>query len=189
MAVDLPFCFIAVRWLGTDRVGHWEHIIVDRFWKLVEIPFPDIRGTRGGSAEVEAVGEPIEAYGMAHSKSNEVGVVVDHGVEEAEKRNKSAEASEYIPRAELSQSTINRKCSGMSGLTSVGGRHLDAISVSIRHPQKLHLHPGALDSGVDTKSGAGTQGLGMEHWEEKAESGQKQQRPSIPIAGNVHHVF
>ncbi|RMZ86714.1 hypothetical protein DV736_g6061, partial [Chaetothyriales sp. CBS 134916] len=29
-ALDFPFCFLAVRTLGTDRIGHWEHVIVSR---------------------------------------------------------------------------------------------------------------------------------------------------------------
>lgn len=27
-ALDFPFCFIAVRLLGVERIGHWEHVVV-----------------------------------------------------------------------------------------------------------------------------------------------------------------
>src|SRR5271156_6171836 len=29
-ALDFPFCFLAVRTLGTDRIGHWEHAVTSR---------------------------------------------------------------------------------------------------------------------------------------------------------------
>ena len=29
-ALDFPFCFVAVRTLGTDRIGHWEHVVLSR---------------------------------------------------------------------------------------------------------------------------------------------------------------
>jgi len=96
-AVDLPLCFIAVRWLGTDRIGHWEHMIVERFWGLVELALPNVRRGQGGQSvdEVERVGEPVDGvFPRVDSQSDEVGVQgYDHGVKEAEQRNK-AEASE-----------------------------------------------------------------------------------------------
>lgn len=95
-AVDFPFCFLAVRWLGTDRIGHWEHMIVERFWKVVEMALPNIRGqARQAVDDVERVGEPVgRVFSQVDTQSNEVGVpVYDHGVKEAEQRNK-AEASE-----------------------------------------------------------------------------------------------
>lgn len=95
-AVDFPFCFLAVRWLGTDRIGHWEHVIVERFWKVVEMALPNIRGqARQAVDDVERVGEPVgRVFSQVDTQSNEVGVSgYDHGVKEAEQRNK-AEASE-----------------------------------------------------------------------------------------------
>ncbi|PSN68901.1 hypothetical protein BS50DRAFT_327724 [Corynespora cassiicola Philippines] len=41
-ALDFPFCFLAVRMLGTDRIGHYEEVVIDAFWKLVRIPFPNL---------------------------------------------------------------------------------------------------------------------------------------------------
>ena len=34
-AVDFPFCYLAVRWLGTDRIAIAEHFVVKNFWKVV----------------------------------------------------------------------------------------------------------------------------------------------------------
>ncbi|KAK8204299.1 hypothetical protein BKA81DRAFT_386859 [Phyllosticta paracitricarpa] len=33
--LDFPFCFLAVRMLGTDRIGRWEHAVIQGFWDLV----------------------------------------------------------------------------------------------------------------------------------------------------------
>jgi hypothetical protein len=27
--MDFPFCFIAVRHLGAERIGHYEHVVVE----------------------------------------------------------------------------------------------------------------------------------------------------------------
>lgn len=32
-ALDFPFCFLAVRVIGTERIGHWEHVIVGLVWR------------------------------------------------------------------------------------------------------------------------------------------------------------
>ena len=81
-ALDFPFCFVAVRLLGTERIGRWEHEIVGGFWTLVGAVGLDLRRQKQTvegaveSAEVTA----REGYG-------------DHGVKEAEAANKGADAS------------------------------------------------------------------------------------------------
>ncbi|KAE9968337.1 hypothetical protein BLS_005906 [Venturia inaequalis] len=64
-ALDFPFCFLAVRMLGTDRIGRWEHNIVEAFWKVVRIPFPDL-----GKKELEAGAG--ETWGTSDVKQAEV---------------------------------------------------------------------------------------------------------------------
>lgn len=39
--LDFPFCFLAVRLLGTDRIGHYEDVIKNAFWSVVRLAFPD----------------------------------------------------------------------------------------------------------------------------------------------------
>ncbi|MCJ1412281.1 hypothetical protein MMC19_006374 [Ptychographa xylographoides] len=81
-ALDFPFCFIAVRALGTERIGEWEHAVVDWVKKAVPIQIPPSwTGTGRESVEVaqEAVGDTIAGY--------------DHGVKEAEVANKGEKAS------------------------------------------------------------------------------------------------
>ncbi|KAH0544715.1 hypothetical protein FGG08_001220 [Glutinoglossum americanum] len=76
-ALDFPFCFLAVRTLGTDRIAHWEHVVIQWFWKVVPWPF-----------SVEKQAEEDGNSGGSEAKS-----VVGWGVEDAEKANRSAEAS------------------------------------------------------------------------------------------------
>ncbi|KAL8642803.1 MAG: hypothetical protein Q9228_000543 [Teloschistes exilis] len=91
-ALDFPFCFLAVRWLGTDTIGRWESTIVDGFWKLVNIPFGP--SSDAPVLEAEGAGAKVEEYGVVSPGANEVGVPgYDHGVAEAEQRNKSEDAS------------------------------------------------------------------------------------------------
>ncbi|KAI9811599.1 MAG: hypothetical protein M1827_005348 [Pycnora praestabilis] len=87
-ALDFPFCFVAVRMLGTDRIGHWEHVVMDWFWKVV--PWP--AGEKIGRDHVELYGEP-------ENKSKGEAVAIGEagwGVEEAEKMNKSDQASKLM---------------------------------------------------------------------------------------------
>ena len=39
--LDFPFCFLAVRLLGTDRIGRYEDAIKHAFWSVVQLAFPD----------------------------------------------------------------------------------------------------------------------------------------------------
>lgn len=81
--LDFPFCFLAVRLIGTDTVGHWEHVIVQKFkaW----IPWLQ----KKQAAEVEAV---QEKRALEEDDSYQV---TEHGYKEAEKANAGSDASEY----------------------------------------------------------------------------------------------
>lgn len=52
-ALDFPFCFLAVRLLGTDRIARAEHVIVEWFSDLVRKVYPEFRMKKhvGGAAE------------------------------------------------------------------------------------------------------------------------------------------
>ncbi|KAI9652683.1 MAG: hypothetical protein M1831_006670 [Alyxoria varia] len=75
-ALDFPFCLLAVRMLGTDRIGRWERVVVDGFkgilWKGagmigVEPPAEESESgltARGGDAAVRA-GETAAAPAAA----------------------------------------------------------------------------------------------------------------------------
>ncbi|KAL8937727.1 MAG: hypothetical protein Q9211_003540 [Gyalolechia sp. 1 TL-2023] len=84
-ALDFPFCFLAVRWVGTEKIGHWESVIVDQFWRLFDLlPFSSrsepqvVQAVEGTGPNIDG-SEVVEGYG--------------HGLKEAEERNKSEDAS------------------------------------------------------------------------------------------------
>lgn len=92
-ALDFPFCFLAVRWLGTDRIGHWEHVVLEWVWTVVPYPFPAPEPAQ--AVGIEGAGKKVEEYGAADPQSNVIGIPgYDHGVKEAEKQNQSENASE-----------------------------------------------------------------------------------------------
>ncbi|KAK2750223.1 hypothetical protein FQN55_002368 [Onygenales sp. PD_40] len=87
-ALDFPFCFAAVRLLGVERIGHYEHVIVE--------------GVKGVLAPIWPVGKLEKEEGgdmaMATATATAGGAVgesqaYDHGVLEADAKNKSGEAS------------------------------------------------------------------------------------------------
>ncbi|KAF3007763.1 hypothetical protein E8E13_010142 [Curvularia kusanoi] len=57
-ALDFPICFLAVRLLGTDRIGHYEEVVKDGFWNLVRLVIPDAGTT---SAEKHAQAQTTDA--------------------------------------------------------------------------------------------------------------------------------
>lgn len=52
-ALDFPFCFAAVRYLGTDRIGRYEHVVV----KWVKSAVPE--GVREAWRERMHTGEEV----------------------------------------------------------------------------------------------------------------------------------
>lgn len=66
-ALDFPFCFAAVRLLGVERIGHYEHAIVEEakrlFYSVVPIERATIEGETGSSS-TEA-GEKITDEGAS----------------------------------------------------------------------------------------------------------------------------
>ena len=84
-ALDFPFCFVAVRLLGTERIGIWEKEIVEWVKRAIPVQIPaKWRGqaqTTVLEAGEETAGETVAGY--------------DHGVREAEKANMGETASKY----------------------------------------------------------------------------------------------
>lgn len=104
-ALDFPFCFLAVRMLGTDRIGHWEHVALTWIKGLVSWPFPErerevIEGA-GDLVEAQVLGDGakkriLEEESRAEYKSQEAKVEVeDHGYREAEQANAGSNASTF----------------------------------------------------------------------------------------------
>lgn len=41
--MDFPFCFAAVRFLGAEKVGHYEHVVVEAFKGAVGTVLPSVQ--------------------------------------------------------------------------------------------------------------------------------------------------
>lgn len=88
-ALDFPFCFFAVRMLGTERIGRWEHVVIENFWKVVQIPFPSLGKQRQMEEAVQAT-EP-DGFDVATAREGTLGWAGE--VDAADERNKAADAS------------------------------------------------------------------------------------------------
>lgn len=100
-ALDFPFCFIAVRMLGTERIGHWEHVIVSNVKSVLKWPLPE-----AAKQQIEGPAEMVE--GAVRSTINEIEqdkerlldddstyAVQDHGVKAAQVANSGDNASMF----------------------------------------------------------------------------------------------
>jgi hypothetical protein len=41
LVLDFPFCYLAVQYMGAERIGRYEHVIMERLKDIVRVPFPD----------------------------------------------------------------------------------------------------------------------------------------------------
>ncbi|OCK81794.1 hypothetical protein K432DRAFT_380962 [Lepidopterella palustris CBS 459.81] len=86
-ALDFPFCFLAVRMLGTDRIGRYEHAVIEAFWEVVQVPFPNL-GKQKETEEGQIAGE-----GAMQATAREGQMGWSGEVEKADAKNKGAEAT------------------------------------------------------------------------------------------------
>ena len=99
-ALDFPFCFLAVRGLGTEVVGRWEHWVLHNVKQLIKWPLGETAKEKvdGAGQEVKSQVLPLEEVrGRGEEKrvlEEDEAVIWDHGVEEAEKANQGDNASE-----------------------------------------------------------------------------------------------
>ncbi|KAB8611444.1 hypothetical protein FH972_025949 [Carpinus fangiana] len=80
-ALDFPFCFLAVRVLGTERIGRWEHFVVEGAKNSIYYPLKRALGWEDGNA-AEAAGHAVE-QGWEAAKSGEAVGVREPAQEEA----------------------------------------------------------------------------------------------------------
>ena len=76
-ALDFPFCFLAVRSIGTERIAAVEHSVVEWIKRASPIQIPE----KYRFWKREANEDQVEAVGWEH---------YDHGVKEAEIANRGA---------------------------------------------------------------------------------------------------
>ena len=115
--VDFPLCFVAVRLLGTDRIGHYEEVIKAAFWNVVRLAFPD-----------------------AGKKPAEPGA--DEDVAEATAREGYVEAGRAVGHNGGSDACMETQIS-FSGITTSNRNHsnLDPARSSLPCPQVPNLLP------------------------------------------------
>lgn len=100
--LDLPFCYLAVSYLGTERIGRWEHAILSYIKGILKWPM----GEEGkqmvdeGADYVKrkvplkkAQGEGV--VGKRLLEEDETYVVEDHGYTEAEKADQGDQAGTF----------------------------------------------------------------------------------------------
>ncbi|KAF3275022.1 hypothetical protein TWF970_007465 [Orbilia oligospora] len=70
--LDFPFCFLFVKMVGTEKIAHYEHIIIDGFWNVMPETILQFRPAAIKEAKVEAdrvavgIGSDIDA--LAHGE-------------------------------------------------------------------------------------------------------------------------
>ena len=86
-ALDFPFCFLAVRWLGTERIGAWEHAAVEWAKRAIPINWDQFRRTDESTSEGDVEAARMAPTGFDHNQKGDPGeqLMYDHGVQEAEK--------------------------------------------------------------------------------------------------------
>lgn len=65
--LDFPFCFLAVRLLGTDRIGHYEHVLKDALWSVVRLAFPNAGRKSAEASADEGVAEATDRDGYVEA--------------------------------------------------------------------------------------------------------------------------
>ncbi|KAL1965153.1 hypothetical protein VTN77DRAFT_6066 [Rasamsonia byssochlamydoides] len=84
-ALDFPFCFLAVRLFGVERIGYYEHVVVEGAKDIFRSVWPGASRRSPNRAEEE---------GNSHVRKDEAVKPGDgHGVLEAEKKNSGEGAS------------------------------------------------------------------------------------------------
>lgn len=76
--LDFPLCFLAVRTLGAEKIGHWEHVALE--WIREVVPWRLSQTRKSGSSVDEQLG-------------SQEGVDGGSGVKETEERRKKDAAS------------------------------------------------------------------------------------------------
>jgi N-terminal acetyltransferase 2 len=89
-ALDFPFCFIAVRMIGTETIGRWEHTVKE--FALGFVP-ETLRGKKDATELEKLAVEADAPRRVLEVKSEEEVVIEDHGYKEAERANRGENAS------------------------------------------------------------------------------------------------
>lgn len=141
-ALDFPFCFLAVRWLGTDRIAAAEHAIVSRFWTALESVVPSLKDRRAKNEAAEAE-DAVKEAGDA--------------VEKDAKREPASE-SHYIQSIDALMADADRI-----------SRYLDTAASRLRCAQVTILPPSSSHISCNAKGGEDAALVGVSNWKAKAQ--------------------
>jgi hypothetical protein len=65
--IDFPICFLAVRLLGTDRIGHYEDVVKNAFWSIIRLVLPDAGKNSAAKQAAEDVAEATAREGYVEA--------------------------------------------------------------------------------------------------------------------------
>jgi hypothetical protein len=65
--LDFPICFLAVRLLGTDRIGHYEDVLKSALWSVVRLVVPDAGQKSSAVQAAEDVAEATAREGYVEA--------------------------------------------------------------------------------------------------------------------------
>lgn len=71
-ALDFPFCFAAVRLLGVERIGYWEHIAVEFLKDNFKGVWPRVQA---GEGEGDGQGQLAQAEERNQEEASKFGSV------------------------------------------------------------------------------------------------------------------
>ncbi len=169
-ALDLPFCYLTVKALGTDRIGHWEHVVMT--WIKDTITWP-VAGSPEVKEDVVAVTDKVETMVRAPLEDVRQGekrileeddtyVVMEHGYKEAEKANEG-------PNASMSFFIMLNKCY----YSADQSRFLDNYGLGLCTSQVVYFHPSPHYRRHHSQGCEDIERLGLEYWK-NAEKGEFQ---------------
>lgn len=166
-ALDFPFCFAAVRYLGADRIGHYEHVLVESVKSAIPEQVKQkwrelIHGSGDQVVVVPAGGGTTNVDRDTNVDQIAVPAGFDHGVRDAEERSTKENASKYIED--------QCDCDFPYGIIDEITRYLDTASAGICHTQEFHLHQSTGYCCYHTQGCQDTQGLGLGHWEKETKA-------------------
>jgi hypothetical protein len=144
--LDFPFCFLAVRLLGTDRIGHYEDVLKSAFWSVVRIAFP------GAGPTAKAASEDIAEATAREGNVGAAEMAIRSGADACKKRNQiSIEGS-------MSTDTF---CS-----------NLDSARSCVPRSQVVHLCPCSTHCSCSSKGGKNLAELGLRYRQKEGQKGQ-----------------
>lgn len=145
--LDFPFCFLAVRLLGTDRIGHYEDVVKNAFWSLVRLVIPDA----GKSSAHATTADDIAAEAAKNGTLGADGLAVRAGA-----------AANACKTPLLILRTLLP--------ANIDFSHLEPARSRLPCPQVPHLLPSTTDRGSSSKGSQNPKEMGLQYWKEEAQA-------------------